>query len=1040
VHYWKTLIGIAGQVNAKQSEERITFTTTFDEPVFTEVKGYDVIAIPDCGYTERIGDPKLPVKVFAVLLPPKTDIDSVEVTPVATAPLVGTYTIYPVQPPAIAQNYTEFVEPNETVYSAASPYPAEIYEDAEVGSLRGYRLARIRLYPIQYTPATGELTFHKTIHVEIKTVLTSEAEVEFESSIVALSGSNPELDRWIGSNTVNPEMTQSYKEELPITSVGGLVIASEERYDYLIITRDTFLPHITALKNKKAAAGLKVKVETVDDIVNKYPGANVPEKIRNCIQNYYALSGVKWVVLIGDTDSDDIDDNNPSLDKNWEVPTRYMWNDDTTNPGDYSPSDYYYAGLNGNWDANGNGKYGESSVVSGIGIDEADWYPEVFVGRITAQSITQLQNQMTKIQNFPGFGSISDMLLCGAEMDASTDDKQQKQLIRDNYVPLGITCREYYQSDGTLTEANVISAINTYDPEVANSASHGSYTGLVGYYGPYFFTTTTPASLTNSPPYLWYADACLSNGFDRSGGDCLGEAMMHDSDGSAIAYVGAMRVSWYWVGYPAHLLGLNGLMDLLYWEEFFVHNDKNPGATLYMSKVSYLASAYGGPDLTQEYERKNLFTYMLLGDPHSFTPGDKLIIQDNNPWGVTANQDCVNEEGYYYQITNSSQLMVTDLSEYGLVIISGDQSEAFYDTMIKVENQVKFREYVSNGGVLIMGADLGWAGGRWDMSFLPGAPDLGHISACYDDMTVVDPNHPIVTGPYGVLTDAEIDGWYCSSHGYFTDIPDNAHVIIGEASNPTGHPTLIEWNYGKGKVIASMHTTEWGYAEKNKKVMLRNLVAYAQVKTTLYFPDFTDTNNPSSWRSWFVIQNPSASTANIDIELWSRSGTLLYSGSSTIPAHGASAIRPRNLVGSDCAGNAIISSDQQIMGTCQINRNNNDMCMSYTAFSEGSSTLYYPDFTDTNDPSSWRSWFVIQNPSASTANIDIELRSRSGTLLYSGSSTIPAHGASAIRPRNLAGWDCAGTAIISSDQRIMGTCQINRNNNDMCMSYRALLQ
>jgi hypothetical protein len=314
VHYWKTLIGIAGQLNAMtmQSEEGITFTTTFDEPVLTEVKGYDVIAIPDCGYTERIGEPMLPVKVFAVLLPPKTDIDSVEVSPVATAPLVGTYTIYPVQPPAIAQNYTEFVEPNETVYSAASPYPGEIYEDAGVGSLRGYRLARIRLYPIQYTPATGGLTFHKTIHVEIKTVPTPEAEVEFKSSIVALSGSNPELDRWIGSNTVNPEMVQSYKEELPITSAGGLVIASEERYDYLIITRNTFLPHITALKNKKAAAGLKVKVETVDDIVNKYPGANVPDKIRNCIKNYYALSGVKWVVLIGDTDSDDIDDNNPS--------------------------------------------------------------------------------------------------------------------------------------------------------------------------------------------------------------------------------------------------------------------------------------------------------------------------------------------------------------------------------------------------------------------------------------------------------------------------------------------------------------------------------------------------------------------------------------------------------------------------------------------------------------------------------------------------------------------------------------------------------
>ena len=205
----------------------------------------------------------------------------------------------------------------------------------------------------------------------------------------------------------------------------------------------------------------------------------------------------------------------------------------------------------------------------------------------------------------------------------------------------------------------------------------------------------------------------------------------------------------------------------------------------------------------------------------------------------------------------------------------------------------------------------------------------------------------------------------------------------------------------------------------------------------IYYPDFTDTANPTNWRSWLVIQNPSASPANLNLEIRSREGNLLYSGNQIIPAHGVGAIRPRNAAGSDCAGSVVVTSDQPIVGTCQITRNSNEMCMGYNALDHGSTTLYYPDFTDTANPDSWRSWLVLQNPGTSQASINLKIRSRTGILLYSGSLTIPAHGAKAIRPRNLAGGDCAGSVAITSDRPIVGTCQITRNNNLMCMSYTA---
>ena len=179
--------------------------------------------------------------------------------------------------------------------------------------------------------------------------------------------------------------------------------------------------------------------------------------------------------------------------------------------------------------------------------------------------------------------------------------------------------------------------------------------------------------------------------------------------------------------------------------------------------------------------------------------------------------------------------------------------------------------------------------------------------------------------------------------------------------------------------------------------------AFDQGSTALYYPDFTDTADANSWRSWLVLQNPTSISSQHQPGDQVPSREMLLFRMPDHSAIGVSAIRPRNLVGADCAGSVVVTSDQPIMGTCQITRNSNEMCMSYNALDQGSTALYYPDFTDTANPNSWRSWLVLQNPTASAANITLEIRSRAGDLLYSGSQVIPAHGVNAIRPRNLVG-------------------------------------
>jgi len=587
----------------------ISIEVIFKESGISKIAEFDILTVEGCGFTSNVGEPMVPIRTIFILIPPDTQVKDVQFSAVSRA-LPDTYYLYPSQLPANTYFVPGFVEPNPEVYSSASPIPPEPVEFIGTTELRGYKLALINVYPIKYVPVTGEVTFIESAQLQLITE-TSLPPSEIPPKMTA-------VDNWVANHVINPEVMSEYIS----TS------QAHDEVDYLIITRDMFSTSATALKNYKDSIGVPAAIETVDNIITTYSGRDVPEKVRNCVIDYYTNKGIQWVLLMGDADPDDFPTY--TLDKAWGVPTRYMYNPDGYTGGwelpydDYTPTDYYYAGLTGTWDADGDCKFGESSLYSTV--DEADWMPEVYVGRITARTTSEMSAQIQKTIDYLG-GPVTNMLMCGAVSDKDTDEKVLKECIQVNFVPGTVAVTGLYESDHTLTETNVISAINAYQPEVVNSACHGSYYSLSNKYWPYvwysWFDTATPASLTNDP-FLWYADACLANGYDNKyggGRDCVGEATVKDADGTSIAFIGATRVSWYWVDYPMHLYGLNGKQDWLFWQEFFTYGDDRPGSCLYNSKMTYLC---GAPDLTDEAERKNLFAYQLLGDPEIPIQGEAV--------------------------------------------------------------------------------------------------------------------------------------------------------------------------------------------------------------------------------------------------------------------------------------------------------------------------------------------------------------------------------------------------------------------------------
>jgi len=203
-----------------------------------------------------------------------------------------------------------------------------------------------------------------------------------------------------------------------------------------------------------------------------------------------------------------------------------------------------------------------------------------------------------------------------------------------------------------------------------------------------------------------------------------------------------------------------------------------------------------------------------------------LLIRDYYPWNQPSNELALQDVGKTFAIINSGNLAVTDLSMYSIVMLASDQNTLYYQNI--ANNILKIEAFVNHGGVYIAHAcDIGWHSGNWaNLNIMPGG--VTRVSSYRQDIQITDPTNPVVNGPYGVLTNALLSGWDWSTHGWFTNVPAGANIVMTTGSS-LAQPTYIVYNFGSGRVQASMQTIEHGYFAHNAQAFLRNEIKYAQV-------------------------------------------------------------------------------------------------------------------------------------------------------------------------------------------------------------------
>ena len=422
------------------------------------------------------------------------------------------------------------------------------------------------------------------------------------------------------SNNGDPELDLSFIPEIDYSSLNNQWY--NPKVEMLIITPDDagFINAVEPLMEWKNEKGVKTIILSN---FTSYGGTDDAECIRNMIKSYYEEENIQWVLLTGDA-------------QNGTIPIRNVYNPDVKIWGNgrsdiggdeyYKPTDFYYADLTGTWDSDGDGKWGEAPQDNSMGLDEISWIPEVYVGRLPANDAKELEimvNKTLKYETDPEIGDwMNRMLLAGgiSSYSVSGDDSGEYEsvltsYIIQNYAKSVVNYTHLVKEEGNLTRTSLKNNTNNgYSTVII--AGHGSPTNY--YIDPYttgYNYDDAKSSSNTHMPSLFYLDACSLSSYDIY--DNIGEALINRTDAGAIGVIGALRVSWYFED-DENLEKLNRGNAKLFWKEFYENKKFQQGRALYDSKVSYINSDYytkGDGSTIYDFERKNILTYNLLGDP-----------------------------------------------------------------------------------------------------------------------------------------------------------------------------------------------------------------------------------------------------------------------------------------------------------------------------------------------------------------------------------------------------------------------------------------
>jgi len=567
----------------KEDSTLLIFTYEFStlEPVETE--DGTVISIDGLSHRYIIGEPILPQKTVKILIPQNHKIDSIQVQPGAELLLPMQYDIAPARK-AVPLSYDGPIIPverNPKIYESSELYPG-FYEVVSLQHSHGFKVLIMNLFPLQYEPASQKVFFYPGMKVKVSTTSTIQPTGNIRGTRM-LPG---DLEHFQHMDVENPETLSTYIKEprnpLNARDVEKQIIDPIDTMTYVIITneelRDTQGDYtLQDLMQSKLDKGLSATIVTVEEIEacpdywwNGAFGDGNPLyndtqcHIRNFIRDACQNWETEYILLGGDGDGADV--GGESGDN--IIPVRTI---DEGSVEDSIASDLYYSCLDGCYDSDGDGKFGEPG--DGYDIDpetgEVDLFAEVYIGRAPVDSAEELSNFVRKTlayENSDGDEYLREVWMVGEYlgdiMGYSADYKEEIRTGSNTYgyttegIPDLYTVSTLYDLDweepGWPKEI-LLGYINN-SIHLINHLGHGNNFKVMKLYEPVKPSGgechDVTENMTNDQYFFGYSQACFSGSFDNKwpeqwgGGyvenDCITEYLIGAEHG-AFAFIANTR-------------------------------------------------------------------------------------------------------------------------------------------------------------------------------------------------------------------------------------------------------------------------------------------------------------------------------------------------------------------------------------------------------------------------------------------------------------------------------------------------------------------
>ncbi|HOF59074.1 MAG TPA: C25 family cysteine peptidase [Candidatus Cloacimonadota bacterium] len=613
------------------------------EDVTAGGQSFQKIMLPGAGTTMTSGLPELPVLTLNLAIPRQGSVNLQVLSSRTTS--LQQFNAYPVQQGAELESPKAFQQ-DAGFYAAGASYPQTALEYGDPVILRDFRIMTININPFSYDPASQQLNIRNSLDFRVNFSPT------------------PGINELVGELThISPAFARIYESVIFNFDDYRNLIDHNVPPRYLIIHGNNTDPNFIASLNEyvlwKRQKGADVDVANTSSA----SAGSSTTSIKTYIQNRYNNPATRpdFVILIGDT------------------------------VGSYAIPCYNYSG--------GAGDYPYTHLAGN------DLLGDVFIGRISAENLAQLQVLFAKIYlyekdiNVELAGWLDRMLLVGCYSQSGISTIYINKYIKE----ISLVTNPNYTYTELYTGSPATTQINT---AINRGVGFYSFRGWINY------TPPAESALSNAYRLLHAVNiTCSSNNYDGSGASEIEQFIRYGTPAApkgAVTGIGMSTSSTHTAfnnvlhggifgGIFAH--GMRTMGEALLSGKLFMHQVYGVSTPTNVEKFTHWCNLMGDPTMEVFTGRPNFFNVATLDSiPQGLNLMDFAVADSMN----------IPVEGACVTISQGSSIISRGFTDgNGNVIMTLPQSMVAGECVITVSKH-NFKPYqqninVVNHGTLVPG-------------------------------------------------------------------------------------------------------------------------------------------------------------------------------------------------------------------------------------------------------------------------------------------------------------------------------------------------